>query len=151
MLPESIPPYSVGPFFGLATNVVMGLLCLIHFAFNRHYRPLWNLFLFYFFLTLFFLGGVIYGIQESSNSILMGYRISHMGLALLPASWAWFMVSLLNEKPGRFSRVLIIISLVLAGSALFGKGPWFFGLPLEIHPSEAVSYTHLTLPTIYSV
>ena len=136
MLPEFIPSYSVGPFFGLATNVVMALLCLINFVFNRHYRPLWNLFLFYLFLTLFFLGGVIYGIQKSPNSILIGYKISHAGLALLPASWAWFMLSLLNKKPGRLSRTIIVISLILAASALFGNGPWFFGLPLEIHPSE---------------
>jgi len=136
MLPEFIPSYSVGPFFGLATNVVMGLLCLIIFVFNQHYRPLWNLFLFYFFLTFFFLGGVIYGIQKSPDSILIGYKISHVGLALLPASWAWFMLSLLNKKPGRVSGIIIIISLILAASALLGKGPWFFGLPLEIHPSE---------------
>ncbi len=136
MLPESIPHYSVGPFFGLAANVVMGLLCLITFVLNRHYRPLWKLFLFYFFLTFFFLGGVIYGIQKSPNSILIGYKISHAGLAMLPASWAWFMLSLLNKKPGPVSRTIIVISLLLAASALFGKGPWFFGLPLEIHPSE---------------
>jgi len=136
MLPESIPHYSVGPFFGLAANVVMGLLCLITFALNRHYRPLWNLFVFYLFLTCFFLGGVIYGIQKSPNSILIGYKISHAGLAMLPASWAWFMLSLLNKKPGPVSRTIIVISLLLAASALFGKGPWFFGLPLEIHPSE---------------
>jgi class 3 adenylate cyclase len=136
MFPESIPHYSVGPFFGLAANVVMGLLCLINFVFNRHYRPLWNLFLFYFFLTFFFLGGVIYGIQKSPNSIIIGYKISHAGLALLPASWAWFMLSLLNKKPGRLSRTITIISLILAASALFGEGPWFFGFPMEIHPFE---------------
>jgi adenylate cyclase len=136
MLPESIPSYSVGPFFGLATNVVMGLLCLINFVFNRHYRPLWNLFIFYLFLTSFFLGWVIYGLQKSPESILLGYRISQAGLALLPASWAWFVLSLLNEKPSRISGAIIIISLVAAGLALFGKGPLFFGLPLEAHPSD---------------
>jgi adenylate cyclase len=136
MLPESIPHYSVGPFFGLATNVVMGLLCLINFAFHRHYRPLWNLFVFYLFLTSFFLGWVIYGLQKSPESILLGYRISQAGLALLPASWAWFVLSLLNEKPSRLSGTIIIISLVTAGLALFGKGPLFFGLPLVAHPSD---------------
>jgi adenylate cyclase len=137
MLPESIPSYSVGPFFGLATNVVMGLLCLINFVFYRHYRPLWNLFVFYLFLTSFFLGWVIYGLQKSPESILLGYRISQAGLALLPASWAWFVLSLLNEKPSRLSGAIIIISLVTAGLALFAKGPLFFGLPLEAHPSDA--------------
>jgi len=39
MLPESIPHYSIGPFFGLATNVVMALLCLVTFILYRHYRP----------------------------------------------------------------------------------------------------------------
>jgi adenylate cyclase len=136
MLPEFIPSYSVGPFFGLATNVVMGFLCLINFVFNRHYRPLWNLFIFYLFLTSFFLGWVIYGLQKSPESILLGYRISQAGLALLPASWAWFVLSLLNEKPSRLSGAIIIVSLVTAGLALFGKGPLFFGLPLEVHPSD---------------
>ena len=136
MLPESIPSYSVGPFFGLATNVVMGLLCLINFVFNRHYRPLRNLFVFYLFLTSFFLGWVIYGLQKSPESILLGYRISQAGLALLPAGWAWFVLSLLNEKPSRLSGAIISISIVAAGLALFGKGPLFFGLPLEAHPSD---------------
>src|SRR4030042_1714293 len=136
MLPESIPHYSVGPFFGLATNVVMGLLCLINSVFHRHYRPLWNLFVFYLFLTFFFLGVCIYGLQKSEESILLGYRISQAGLALLPASWAWFVLSLLNEKPSRLSGSIIISSLVTAGLALFGKGPLFFGLPLEAHPSD---------------
>jgi len=136
MLPESIPSYSVGPFIGLATNVVMALLCLINFSLQRHYRPLWNLFLFYSFLTFFFFGWVIYGLQKSPESILIAYRMSQAGLALLPASWVWFMLSLLNEKPGRLSWMVIGISLLLAALALFGKGPWLFGLPLEIHPSD---------------
>lgn len=136
MLPESIPSYSVGPFFGLATNVVMALLCLVNFLLHRHYRPVWNLFLFYSFLTIFFLGWVIYGLQKSPESILIAYRMSQAGLALLPASWVWFMLSLLNEKPGRLSWMVIGISLLLAALALLGKGPWFFGLPLEIHPSD---------------
>ncbi len=136
MLPESIPSYSVGPFFALATNVVMAFLCLVNFFLHRHYRPLWNLFLFYSFLTLFFFGWVIYGLQKSPDSILIAYRMSQAGLALLPATWVWFMLSLLNEKPGRLPWMLIGISLLLAALALFGKGSWFFGLPLEIHPSD---------------
>jgi adenylate cyclase len=136
MLPESISHYSVGPFVGLATNVVMALLCLIIFSIYRHYRPLWNLFIFYLFLAFFFLGWVIYGLQKSQESVLLGYRICHAGLALLPASWAWFISALLNEKAGRLSWIVTGISILLAGLALFGKGPWFFGLPLEIHPSD---------------
>lgn len=136
MLPESISHYSVGPFFGLATNVVMALMCLVNFFLHRQYRPLWNLFLFYSFLTFFFLGWVIYGLQKSPESILLGYRVSQAGLALLPASWVWFMLSLLNQKTGRLSWTVIGISLLLAALALFGKGSWFFGLPLEIHPSD---------------
>jgi len=136
MLPESIPHYSVGPFFGLAANVVMALLCLANLILHRQYRPLWSLFVFYLFLTFFFLGWVIYGLQKSPESILLGYRISQAGLALLPASWAWFVLSLLNEKPGRLSGAIIVVSVVTAGLALFGKGPLFFGLPLEAHPSD---------------
>jgi class 3 adenylate cyclase len=136
MLPESIPHYSIGPFFGLATNVVMALLCLVTFILYRHYRPLWTLFLFYLFLTFFFLGWAIYGLQRSPESILIGYRISQAGLALLPAGWVWFMLSLLNEKPGRLSWIVIGISVFLAALALLGRGPWFFAFPLETHPSD---------------
>jgi class 3 adenylate cyclase len=136
MLPEFIPHYSVGPFFGLATNVVMAFLCLVTFVLYRHYRPLWSLFLFYFFLTFFFLGWVTYGFQKSPSSILVGYKICQASLALLPASWAWFVLSLLNEKPSRLSWIITTISLVTAGLALFGKGPLFFGFPLEAHPSD---------------
>ncbi len=137
MLPDFIPSYSVGPFFGLASNVVMALLCLVNFLLHRHYRPVWRLFLFYALLTLFFLGWVIYGLQRSPQSILTGYRVSQAALAMLPASWIWFMLSLLNEKPTRFSWTMMGISMLLAGLALGGKGAWFFGVPLEIHPSEA--------------
>jgi signal transduction histidine kinase len=136
MLPESIPHYSVGPFFGLAANVTMALLCLVIFALRRQYRPLKNLFLFYLFLIFFFLGWVIYGLQKSQESILIGYKISQAGLAMLPASWVWFMLALLDEKPNRLSWTVIGISIFLAALALFGKGPWFFGLPLETHPSD---------------
>jgi adenylate cyclase len=145
MLPESIPHYSVGPFFGLATNVVMALLCLVTFSLNRRYRPLWNLFLFYLFLAFFFCGWVVYGLQKSPGSILMGYRISEAGLALLPASWAWFILSLINERPRRLSWTIIIMSLLLAALALFGKGPWFFGFPLQVHPLEG----NILRPTSY--
>jgi adenylate cyclase len=136
MLPESIPHYSVGPFFGFATNVVVALLCLLNFFLHRHYRPLWNLFLFYLFLAFFFLGWVTYGLQKSPDSILIGYRISQAGLAMLPASWVWFVLSLLGEKPGRLSWAVVGTSIALAILALLGKGPWLFGLPLEIHPSD---------------
>jgi class 3 adenylate cyclase len=145
MLPESIPHYSVGPFFGLATNVVMALLCLVTFSLNRRYRPLWNLFLFYLFLTFFFWGWVVYGFQKSPESILMGYRISEAGLALLPASWAWFILSLINERPRRLSSTIIVMSLLLAALAVFGRGPWFLGFPLEVHPLEG----NILRPTSY--
>jgi class 3 adenylate cyclase len=46
------------------------------------------------------------------------------------------MLSLLNEKPGRLSWTVIGISLLLTALALFGKGSWLFGVPLEIHPSD---------------
>jgi class 3 adenylate cyclase len=78
----------------------------------------------------------MYGLQKSPSSILIGYKISQAGLALLSTSWAWFILSLLNEKPSRLSWTIITISLVTAGLALFGKGPLFFGLPLEAHPFD---------------
>ena len=134
MLPDSIPNYSVGPFFGFAANAAMAILCLVVLALYRNYRPLRSLFLFYLFLTFFFLGGVIYGLQKSPESILLGYRIHLTALTLLPASWVWFASSLSNEKMGSFSWVVTGISLLLACLTLLGNSPWLLGLPLESHP-----------------
>src|SRR4030065_1921242 len=137
MLPEFLPHYSVGPFFGCATNAIMAVLCLATLTLYHPYRPLRSLFLFYLFSTFLFLGWVIYGFQKSPPSILLGYRIDLAALALLPASWAWFNSSLSNHRLGLLSRVMIGISILLAGFALLGQGPWFLGIPLV--PHEVVS------------
>ena len=131
MQPESIPHFSVGPLFGLAANGVMSILCLVTSALYRHYRPLRSLFLFYLFITFCFLGWVVYGFQKSPESILLGYRILYAALALLPASWFWFYSALSNEKAGWQSWIVTGISFLLAITALWGKGPLLFGLPLE--------------------
>jgi adenylate cyclase len=133
MLPEFLPHYSVGPFFGFAANAAMGLLCLVISILYRHYRPLRNLFLFYLFLTLLFLGWVIYGLQRSPASILLGYRIDLAALSLLTASWVWFVSTLNNDRPNWLFWTVTGISICLAALALFGQGPWFLGLPLETH------------------
>jgi class 3 adenylate cyclase len=137
MLPNLIPHYSVGPFIGFIANAVMAILCLVTLILYHSYRPLRSLFLFYLLFTFFFLGWVIYGFQKSPPSILIGYRIDLAALALLPASWAWFNASLSNHQLGSLSRVMIGISLLLAGFALLGQGPWLLGLPLV--PHEVVS------------
>lgn len=133
MLPEFLPHYSVGPFFGFATNAVMAILCLVILALYHHYRPLRSLFLFYLFSTFLFLGWVIYGLQKSPESILLGYRIDLAALVLLPVSWIWFISALFNERLGWLPRMVIGVSLGLAALALWGQGPWFLGLPLESH------------------
>ncbi len=153
MLPTSIPYYSVGPFFGFSTNVVMALLCLVALFLYRHYRPLRSLFLFYLFSTFFFLGGMIYGLQSSTESILWGYRIDLSALTLLPTSWAWFTLSLFNMKPDRKVWTITMVSLLLFSLALFGKGPWFVGLPLETHqvdPNILRPQSLLLKPMIYT-
>lgn len=133
ILPNLIPYYSIGPFIGLIANAVMAILCLVVMALYAHYRPLRSLFLFYFLSALLFLGWTIYGFQKSPQSILVGYRIDLAALALLPASWAWFMSSLTGIKLSRVSKALIIVSVVLSLLALMGKGSWFLGLPLQPH------------------
>src|SRR4030042_4389275 len=118
MLPDSIPQYGVGPFFGLAANAVMAILCLVTLILYRHYRPLRSLFLFYLLSTFLFLGWVIYGLQKSSESILLGYRIDLAALALLPASWVWFISALFDERPGWLFWVITGMRLCLAVLAL---------------------------------
>jgi class 3 adenylate cyclase len=131
MQPESIPHFSVGPLFGLAANGVMSILCLVTSTLYRHYRPLRSLFLFYLFITFCFLGWVVYGLQKSPESILLGYRILYAALALLPASWFWFYSALSNERASWLSWAVTGISLLLAATALLGKGPLLFEFPLE--------------------
>lgn len=152
MLPESLPHYSIGPFFGFAAHTVLTILCLVTLMLYRHYRPLQNLFLFYLFSTFFFLGGLIYGLQKSPESILLGYRIDLAALALLPASWIWFISSLFGERPRWLHGAITGISLCLAGLALMGQGPWFLGLPLEAHHLDTNilrPQSKLLKPTIY--
>src|SRR4030043_856125 len=100
MLPNLIPYYGIGPFIGLIANAVMAILCLVTLTLYRHHPPPRSLFLFYLLSTFLFLGWVIYGLQKSSESILLGYRIDLAALALLPASWVWFVSALSNKKQG---------------------------------------------------
>ncbi|NWG03935.1 MAG: adenylate/guanylate cyclase domain-containing protein [Syntrophaceae bacterium] len=137
LLPDHLPHYSVGPFFGFATNGILAVLCLAILSLYHHYRPLRSLFLFYLFSTFLFLGWVIYGIQKSPESILLGYRIDLAALALLPASWTWFDSALSNKRMGRFSKAVSVIGFALAACALWGSGSWFLGIPLVPHEIES--------------
>ncbi len=153
MLPESMTYYSIGPFFGFSTNLVMAFLCLLVLILYRHYRPLRSLFLFYLFSTLFFLGGMIYGLQRSTETILIGYRIDLSALSLLPTCWAWFVSALFNNKPDWKVWSITLLSLLFSISALFAQGPWFIGLPLESHlvdPNILRPQSILLKPIIYS-
>ncbi len=131
MLPESLPYYSVGPFFGFVANAVITILCLVTMVLYRHYRPLRSLFFFNLFVTFCFLGWVVYSLQRSPESILLGYKIMFAALALLPASWLWFYSTLINERSSGLTWTVTGMSLILAVIALWGKGPWFLGPPLE--------------------
>ena len=66
--------------------------------------------------------------------MLLGYRVLYAALALLPATWFWFFLGLFNEKSDALTWVMTGIGIVLAGMALLGEGPLFFGLPLEPDP-----------------
>jgi len=130
MLPDFIPHFSVGPLIGFVSNGIIFILCLFTFILYRHYRPLKSLLLFYLFLTLSFMGWMIYGLQKSPESILLWNRIQYAGFALLPGIWIWFYLAFFNEKPGLITWVISAISLILVALVLFGTGPWFFGFPL---------------------
>ena len=130
-MPEFITSFSVGPLLGLAANGAITVLCLVVLSLYRHYHPIRSLFFFYLVLTICFFGWLIYGLQKSETSILLGYRIDYASLALLPACWAWFISALFNERQWRLRWMITFISLILAAFALLGKGLYFFGLPLE--------------------
>jgi signal transduction histidine kinase len=131
---ESITYFAVGPLIGLAANGVIAILCLATLSLYPHYRPLRSLFLFYLFIALAFLGWVVYGLQKSPESILLGNRILYAAIASLPAIWFWFYLSLFNEKPERLTWVVTGISFILAALALLGRGPLLFGFPMEPDP-----------------
>ena len=134
MFPDSIPHFSIGPFCGLIANAILAILCLVIWIIYSDYRPLRSLFFFYVFISFALLGSVFWGLQRSPESILLGYRIFYASLALLPATWFWFFSELSNEKPRPLTWVMTGIGMLLAVSALLGKGPLFFGLPLEPDP-----------------
>ena len=134
MLPDFIPHLSIGPLCGLTANAVLAILCLVISIIYYRYRPLRSLFFFYVFITFAFLGWVFWGLQRSPESVLLGYRILYASLALLPATWFWFFLELFNEKPRPLTWVMTGIGILLAASALVGKGPLFFALPLEPDP-----------------
>ncbi len=134
MLPDFVPHLGIGPLCGLTANAILAILCLVISIIYYRYRPLRSLFLFYVFITFSFLGWFFWGLQRSPESVLLGYRILYASLALLPATWFWFFLELFNERPRPLTWVVTGIGLLLAVSALFGKGPLFFGLPLEPDP-----------------
>jgi signal transduction histidine kinase len=133
-VPEFIARFAVGPLLGLAANGAIAILCLVTLSLYRHYRPLRSLFFFYLVLTFCFLGWVIYGLQRSEESILLGNRILYAAIAFLPAIWFWFYLSLFNEKPDWLTCIVTGISFILASLALLGRGPLLFGLPMEPDP-----------------
>ena len=133
-MPEFITNFSVGPLLGFAANGIITILCLVALSLYPHYRPLRSLFLFYLFITFAFLGWVVYGLQKSPESILLGNRILYASLALLPACWGWFMSALFNKRRGRLIWAVTGISVILSALALLGKGVYLFGLPLNSDP-----------------
>jgi len=135
-VPEFITHFTVGPLIGLAANGVIAILCLVTVSLCPRYRPLRSLFFFYFFIALAFFGWVVYGLQKSPESILLGNRILYASLALLPACWGWFMSALFDKRLGRLLWVITGISLILAALALLGKGAYLFGLPLKPDPID---------------
>ncbi len=134
MVPEFLPNFIVGPLCGLAAHANLTILCLVFSIIYSHYRPLRILCFFYLFITFVFLGWVIWGLQRSPESVLLGYRILYASLALLPATWFWFFSELFNERRRLLTWVVTGVGILFAVSALFGRGPLFFGLPLEPDP-----------------
>ena len=121
MLPETIPHYSIGPFFGFTANTVVLILCLVTFLIYSSYRPLLRLLFFYLFLSLFFLGWFIQGLQIPTESIVWGYRINLFALTLLPATWVFFMLALSDKKPGLIPWLVTMICIILSVSAPLGE------------------------------
>ncbi len=134
MLPDFVPRLSIGPLCGLTANAILAILCLVISIIYHRYRPLRSLFFFYVFITFAFLGWFFWGIQRSPESVLIGYRMLYGSLALLPATWFWFFSELFNERPRPLTWIVTGVSILLSASALLGKGPLFFALPLEPDP-----------------
>jgi signal transduction histidine kinase len=134
MFPDSIPHFSIGPLCGFTVNATLAMLCLVVWIIYRNYRPLRSLFFFYVFTSIALLGSVFWGHQKSPESVLLGYRILYASLSLLPVTWLWVFTELFDERPRPLHWIVTGIGVLFAVSALLGKGPLFFGLPLEPDP-----------------
>lgn len=134
MFPDSIPHFSIGPLCGLIANGMLAILCLVIFTLYQRYKPLFVLTIFYGFIALAFLGWVIYGLQKSPQSILLGNRILYASLAQLPAILFWLYLSFFRKRPTRLTWSVTGLGVILGFFALIGKGPLLFGLPLESDP-----------------
>jgi signal transduction histidine kinase len=134
MFPDSIPHFSIGPLCGLIANGMLAILCLVIFTLYQRYKPLFVLAVFYIFIALAFLGWVIYGLQKSPQSILLGNRILYASLAQLPAILFWLYLSFFRKRPTRLTWSVTGLGLILGFFALIGKGSLLFGLPLESDP-----------------
>ncbi len=147
-----VPAYSVGPLIGLTVNGVLCLLCLAILFTYSHYRPLKSLLFFYLSLSVYFLGFVIYGYQQSEQSIILGYRLMLVALCFAPVTWIWFALALQNVRAGAWAWAALIFATMLACTLILVEHPAVLGPPLKYQEVAKVWHpnAYVFRPVIYT-
>ncbi|MCB2228810.1 MAG: PAS domain S-box protein [Desulfarculaceae bacterium] len=151
MLPVLVPGYSLGPAMGLAVNTLLLMACLLLHWFNPRLKILSSLGLFYLALAGFFLGYLVYALQLSSNTILLGYGLMLASVVWMPFTWSWVAAHLGGRRPGPFFTVTLAAAISLSLLLLLWRTPAVLSLPLEAsgHPGVLRPSSWLVKPLIY--
>jgi len=151
VLPESIPDFSVRPLIGLTVNAVLALLCLLTYSLFPRYKPIGRLFWVYIVVCVFFLGWTGQGYQLSDESVLFWDRFTLVGLSWLPFTCLYYLLALIDNKPGPVTWFTGVAALFLTAILVFVDHPAVLSLPLEPFVRAGIMrpQSHLVRPVVF--
>ncbi len=129
MLPAYIPTFAVGAFIGLVMNSTLAMVTLICCLIYRKYLPLRFVCLFFFSISTYFLGYVLYCYEFSTEWVVFWYRFLLIGLIWMPVTWVWFLYALRGDKAGWPAKALLVwgalstLVLILVQHPAINSGP----------------------------
>lgn len=153
MLPSYIPSFAMGAFIGLVINLTLAVVSLISCFIYRKHWPLRFVTLFFFSISTFFLGYVLYCYQLSDAWIIFWYRFLLLGLIWMPMSWVWLLYSLSGAKIGWPAKALLAWTVASSLVLLFVEHPAVNAGPLVEFTGTGIRHPQswLLRPAVYSI